>query len=127
MADPRIDDTRANDQSWNTPPPTASNLDDNERVIVLLAWGFLLAGIFTFFFGIVAAVVAYVKRNEASTLWRGHYDAVIRMFWIWFVLTIIGAPLTIIFIGYVPLAIAAVWTAAVGVVGFIKALENRPA
>jgi uncharacterized membrane protein len=49
------------------------------------------------------------------------------MFWIWLVLTCIGVPLTLILIGYVPLAVAAVWTAAVGVVGFIKVLESRPA
>ena len=96
-------------------------------MVVLLAWGFLLAGIFTFIFGIVAVVIAYAKRGDAPPLWQSHYSAVIRMFWIWLVLTCIGVPLTLILIGYIPLAIAAVWTAAVGVVGFIKALESRPA
>ena len=102
-------------------------VDDDERMVVLLAWGFLLAGIFTFVFGIVAVVIAYAKRGAAPPLWQSHYSAVIRMFWIWFVLTCIGVPLTLILIGYIPLAIAAVCTAAVGVVGFIKASERRPA
>ena len=128
MNDPRLSDgNQGGDQSWHPPPSPAPVADNDERMVVLLAWGFLLAGIFTFVFGIVAVVIAYAKRSAAPPLWQSHYSAVIRMFWIWLVLTCIGVPLTLILIGYIPLAIAAVWTAAVGVVGFIKALESRPA
>jgi hypothetical protein len=85
-------------------------------MVVLLSWGFLLACIFTFLFGIVAVVIACAKRS-----------AVIQLFWIRLVLTCTGVRLTLILIGYIPLAVAAIWTAAFGVVGFIKAPESRPA
>jgi uncharacterized membrane protein len=127
MTNPKLDDNSSANQSWGAQPPQAKAVDDDERMVVLLAWGFLLAGIFTFVFGIVAAAIAYAKRSDAPEIWHSHYSAVIRMFWIWLILTVIGVPLTIILIGYIPLAIAAIWTAAVGVVGFLKALESRPA
>ena len=128
MNNPRLsNDNHGGDQNWRTPPPQAAAGHDDDRMVVLLAWGFLLAGIFTLIFGLVAAVIAYMKCSSAPPVWQSHYNAVIRMFWIWFVLTIIGVPLTLVLVGYVPLAIAAIWTAAVGVVGFIKALESRPA
>ncbi|MEQ9126088.1 MAG: hypothetical protein RIM80_26385 [Alphaproteobacteria bacterium] len=96
--------------------------------MAMLAWALLLAGVLTFFVGIVAAIVAYAKRGAAPPLWQGHYDAVIRMFWIWLLLTIVGTPLILLLgLGYLVLAVAAVWTAAVGVRGLIRASENRPA
>lgn len=102
--------------------------DRDDRTMVLLAWALLLAGIVTFFAGLAAVVVAYVKRGDASDLWRSHYDGVVRMFWIWLLLTIVGTPLILLFgLGYLVLAVAAIWTAVVGVSGLFRASENRPA
>jgi len=70
----------------------------------------------------------FVKRGEATVLWRSHYDGVVRMFWIWLLLTIIGTPLILLFgLGYLILGVAAIWTAVVGVVGLFRAADNRPA
>lgn len=107
----------------------ASPEDDgrsDHRTMVLLTWALLLAGLFTFVAGIAAVIVAYAKRGDAGAPWRSHYDKAVQIFWIWLLLTLIGAPLTLVLVGYVVLAIAAIWTAAAGVVGLIRASENRP-
>ena len=42
MNDPRLSDgNQGSDQSWRTPPSPAPVVDDDERMVVLLAWGFL--------------------------------------------------------------------------------------
>ena len=106
--------------------------DPNEaRTMAMAAWALLLAGVVTFLPGLVAGIVVYAKRGSASQLWRGHFDAVIRMFWIWFWLTLIATVLIWTLIGIVVgwplLAVAIVWTAAVGVRGLVRAIESRPA
>ncbi len=112
------------------PPGCAARPDDGDeyRTMALVAWALLLAGLVTFIAGVAAVVVAYVKRGDAPTPWRSHYDATIRMFWIWFLLTLIGTPLIWLFgLGFIVLAVATVWTAVVGVGGLMRAAENRPA
>lgn len=92
----------------------------------MLSWALLLAGLITFFGALAGVIVAYVKRGDAPPLWRAHYDGVIQMFWIWLILSIIGAPLVLLFgLGFIILAIATIWTAVVGVLGLIRASENR--
>jgi len=130
MAQGRIEQD-GGDAEWRAAgrPLRPSGDDGSEdRTMAMLAWALLLAGVLTFFVGIVAAIVAYAKRGAAPPLWQGHYDAVIRMFWIWLLLTIVGTPLILLLgLGYLVLAVAAIWTAAVGVRGLIRASENRPA
>ena len=126
---PTLNDA-AQDADWRPtgePPPPNRDGKDDHRTMALLAWALLLAGVITFVAGPVAAIVAYAKRRDAPLLWRGHYDAVIRMFWIWLLLTVAGTPLMLVLVGYPILAIAAIWTAAIGVRGLIRASENRPA
>lgn len=137
MTDPNRPGETEPDASWNLPPdrapppnpeaaPGADHADrSDERTMALLAWALMLAGIVTFIAGIAAVIVAYVRRGDADPLWRSHYDGVVRMFWIWLVLTLIGAPLTLLLVGYPILAIAAIWTAAVGIRGLFRASENR--
>lgn len=100
---------------------------DEHRTMAMLAWALLLAGVVAFLPGLAAGIVAYVKRDGAPALWRGHYDRIIRMFWIWLILVMIGTPLVLILVGYAVLAVAAIWTAVVGVIGLIRAIENKPA
>ena len=67
---------------------------------------------------LAAVIVAYVKRGDAPPLWREHYTATIRMFWIWLILSIIGLPLILVFgLGFLVMAVATIWTAVVGVLG----------
>ena len=114
------------DQTPNGPTKSVTSGEDH-RTMAMLAWALLVAGVVTGIAALAGVLVAYVKRGDAPTLWRGHYDGVVRMFWIWLLLTIVGTPLILLFgLGYLILAVAAVWTAVVGVVGLFRASENRP-
>lgn len=106
---------------------TTANSAEDHRTMAMLAWALLAAGVVTGIAAFAAVLVAYVKRGDASPLWRGHYNGVVRMFWIWLLLTIVGTPLILLFgLGYLILAVAAIWTAVVSVVGLIRASENKP-
>ena len=101
---------------------------DDLRTMALLAWALMLAGVVTFLAALAGVVVAYAKRGAAPEPWRSHFDRVIRCFWIWLLLNIVGAPLILLFgLGYLVLAVAAIWLAATGVVCLVRAAENRPA
>lgn len=127
----RADNTSRADGGGNAQPPNAAPDGDqsaeDHRTMVMLSWALLIAGVITGFAALAAVIVAYVKRGGSPNLWRGHYDRVIRTFWIWVVLSIIGAPLILLFgLGFLILAAAAIYTVAVGVVGLSRAAESRP-
>lgn len=126
-----VQDRIEGDAAWRpddrAPPPPDGQDSNDERTMAMLAWALLLAGVVTFIAGVVAVIIAYARRGGAPDLWRGHYGAVIKMFWIWLLLLVIGTPLTLIVIGYAVLAVATIWTAVVGVRGLFRAAENKPA
>jgi len=106
---------------------TTARTREDHRTMAMLAWALLVAGVVTGIAAFAAVLVAYVKRDDAPELWRGHYDGVVRMFWIWLLLTVVGTPLILLFgLGYLFLATAAIWTAVVGVVGLFRASETKP-
>jgi uncharacterized membrane protein len=60
--------------------------------LAMIAYGLLFASIF--FAGapaLIAVVIAYSQRHEASPRVRSHYDFQIRVFWVAFVLTLAAA------------------------------------
>jgi uncharacterized membrane protein len=60
--------------------------------LAMIAYGLLFASIF--FAGapaLIAVVIAYSQRQEASPRVRSHYDFQIRIFWVAFVLTLAAA------------------------------------
>jgi uncharacterized membrane protein len=60
--------------------------------LAMIAYGLLFASIF--FAGapaLIAVVIAYSQRQEASPRVRSHYDFQIRVFWVAFVLTLAAA------------------------------------
>jgi uncharacterized membrane protein len=119
-------DAQYRENPGNGSPPLAPPAGDDYRTMAMIAWALLLAGLVKGFAGIAAVIVAYIKRDEAPPLWQSHYNATIRMFWIWAILSIIGGPLILLFgLGFIVLAVATIWTAVVGVLGLVPAAENR--
>jgi|GEM_PF-1692815 len=127
IADGRSDaEWRTQNSDANSGAETAGGQD--QRTMALLGWALMLAGVVTFFAAVAAVIVAYVNRGNAPQPWRSHFDKIIGSFWIWLILNILGAPLILLFgLGYVVLAIAAIWLAVVGVVNLFRAADNRPA
>jgi len=65
---------------------------------------------------VIAVVIAYVTRDDADDWLQSHYSFIIRTFWIgllfvfsaW-LLTIIGAILTVVLVGYIVIPLAALF------------------
>lgn len=77
--------------------------------------------------GIVGVVIAYLQRGEAVGTWReSHYTWLIRTFWIWLVVVIIGLILTFVFIGFVVLFALFIWFIIRIVKGWIAYDKQQP-
>lgn len=82
---------------------------DSDKVLALIGYGLLISGVF---FGgvtaLVALILAYVQRGQADPRIREHYGFQITVFWVGFVLFLVGG-------------VALVW--AIAVIG-IEAAAN---
>jgi uncharacterized membrane protein len=111
-------------------PPYAPDRPDLEslRTIVLVIYGLyavgiLLAGVAT----LIGIVLAYVKRDDArGTVYESHFRWAISTFWISLLITVIGAITTLILVGWLIIAVGAVWYIYRIVKGWLRANERRP-
>jgi len=100
-------------------------------VIALASSGFPLIAPLTGLVGIIALIIAYVKRGEAQGTWlASHYRWLIRTFWFSLLLGCIGALVFITLIG-IPIAFAiwiatTVWVIYRLIRGFILFQESKP-
>lgn len=73
-------------------PQREASRGETAENLAMVAYGLLFASIF--FAGapaLIAVVIAYSQRREASPRIRSHYDFQIRIFWVAFVLTLAAA------------------------------------
>lgn len=109
------------------PPLAANQQEEDLRTLTLIAYGCMagsfVAGITMF----VAVIIAYVKRGEAAgTIYEGHFNAIIKTFWIGFILGVIGVLTSVIFIGLFILLGTFIYVLYKTVTGLIKAIERKP-
>ena len=116
-----------------TPDPTrhrgdiaepASGVNKPILTAIAMLVGVFSGGITT----LVGGIMAYVFRGEVSPeSWEhSHYAYHIRTFWGSVILGIVGVVLTLILIGFVVLALAALWIIARSVTALMKANERQP-
>ncbi|MCF4166904.1 hypothetical protein L2U69_14725 [Zavarzinia compransoris] len=111
----------------NDPLPNPRTREDELRGFALAAHICMGAGFINGITFVVAVVIAYIKRGEAEgTIYRSHFDAVIKTFWLSLLFGIIGAVATVILIGFVVLAAVAVYVIYRVVIGIVRALDRRP-
>ncbi len=81
-----------------------------DRIPLFVALAFW-AGLFTGGLGsLVGVVLAYMKREELDGTWgESILTYFIRTFWVGLALSIVGTLLAIVLIGYLVLAVLAVW------------------
>lgn len=86
-----------------TSTASADRAADTARNLALVNYGLLFAAIF--FAGVpalIAVIIAYAQRDEASPTLRSHHDFQIRIFWVAFALTLaagicfLGATISVI-------------------------------
>lgn len=75
---------------------------------------------------IAAAILAYVKRDDADAVIASHLEFQIRTFWIGLAALIVGLALLWIVIGALVLFALGVWWLLRNVVGLIRLLEGKP-
>ena len=94
----------------------------NANIIYILYLVSILVG----FTSIVGVVMAYLNRGQAADWVRSHYTFQIYTFWIGLLLMVIGAVLSIILIGWLILACAAVWWIIRCIKGMQWLSKNEP-
>ena len=94
----------------------------------MIVWGLYIASYFTAFITmIVGVIIAYVKRDElAGTPFESHMTSAIRTFWISLIGGVVGVVLMIVGIGFIILAVLAVWQIFRVIRGMVRAVDGRP-
>ena len=96
------------------------------KSMVLTVYILYVCAYFTLVTGIVGAVIAYVKKDNANEKWlNDHFIWQINTFWVWFIVGIIGAILCFVLIGFVIIGIVFVWSIYRVVKGCIRYSEQR--
>lgn len=108
--------------------PTSTKNGDNLRTISLVAYGCLAVAPFLGgLSAIVAVVLAYLKRREASgTIYQSHMSWIIVTFWIGLLITVIGIATSVFFVGMFILIGGGIWWLYRVIRGGLAAIEGKP-
>lgn len=115
------------------PPPPARGpaapepgpLDPGPSNIQLI-YIFYLLGFVVAITHLIAVVMAYVSRGKGEAWLDTHYTYQIRTFWIGLLYGIISAVLMLVFIGFVMMALVAVWVVLRCIKGLQAASRREP-
>jgi len=85
------------------------------------------AGFFVGITWIAAIVIDYVKRDDARGTWlESHYRWQIRTFWWGLLWAVIGSITVLVLVGWLVLAVTAIWIVYRIAKGWLYLSENRP-
>ncbi|MFT3664412.1 DUF4870 family protein [Piscinibacter sp.] len=108
------------------PAPDAAKLESLKQltmIIYILQAASFVVGITA----IVAVVVNYVKRDETrGTIYESHFNWQIRTFWWGLLWSIVGFATVVVLVGFVILALDAVWIIYRIVKGFLSWNDGKP-
>ncbi|QUX90682.1 hypothetical protein CYL31_04370 [Marinomonas sp. A3A] len=100
--------------------------EENAKSNVVIAYIFMLLGVFTGVFWLIGAIWAMVKADEArGTFFEDHYANIISTFWWGIFWSVIGVILAFFFIGYIVLFGVWVWSIFRMVKGIARATSNQ--
>ncbi|MGO3740039.1 hypothetical protein KDW99_04145 [Marinomonas rhizomae] len=100
--------------------------EENAKSNVVIAYIFMLLGIFTGVFWFIGAIWAMVKADEArGTLFEDHYANIIGTFWWGIFWSVVGVILAFFFIGYIVLLGVWIWSIFRMVKGIARATSNQ--
>ncbi len=110
----------------NKPPRSLTRREEEAKSHVVIAYIFMLLGIFTGVFWLIGAIWAMVKVSDArGTFFEGHYRNIISTFWWGILWSIVGLILTLFFVGYLVLLGVWIWSIVRMVKGVAKATSNQ--
>src|SRR5690606_15303408 len=97
-----------------------------QRNWALAVYVLYLLGTITGVTALIGVIMAHMKVNEASPLWRSHFAFQIRTFWWGLLLGIVFGVLTLVLIGILLLVALGIWFIARSVVGLVKTVNGEP-
>ncbi|AFK54324.1 DUF4870 family protein [Tistrella mobilis] len=97
------------------------------EVMLTVTYGLHLLGMLTALPLVVASIIAHVRffMLDTETTERAHYRYLVETFWFGVIANIIGAALTVIFIGFVVLGITWIWMVWRFVRGWLRMREGQ--
>lgn len=102
-------------------------VQSDQKTLVVICYVLMVLEIVNGFTAIIGVIIAHLKRGSSGgTVWRGHYDNLITVFWVGLVVFVIGWLLMLVLIGFVVLGILAIWYLYRTIRGLILASEARP-
>lgn len=111
--------------STDSAPQTSPRDESGDRILgivnYVLAFVALTSGITL----LIAAVLAYVRKEQASPWLKSHFEYQIATFWYALAFTVVGVLTSIILIGFLILFVGWVWLLIRAAVGIIRLIDGR--
>lgn len=108
------------------PNPSLTPQEENAKSNVVVAYIFMLLGIFTGVFWLIGAFWTMAKAGESTgTRFEDHYSNIVNTFWWGIFWAVIGVLLAIFLIGYLILLGIWLWSIFRMVKGIGRALSNQ--
>ncbi len=96
------------------------------RTITLVVYGLLAASLFLPLTALIGVIINYVKRPDLAGTWlASHCQWQIRTFWVALAGGVAGFLLLFVVIGWLVLAVTAIWFIYRIVFGVLRVLDNR--
>lgn len=106
---------------------TLTSQDDTAKTNALIAYGLMVAGLFTGVLWIVGAIWAMVKKSDAQgTVFEDHYTNITKTFWWGLGLSILGFILAFVVVGYFVLLAVWIWSIYRVIKGLARITSNKP-
>lgn len=113
-------------QETTSTPQTLSSKDNAAKTNALIAYAFMVIGVFTGIFWIVGAIWAMVKKADAQgTIFEDHYSNIIKTFWWGIALSIVGFILAFVVVGYIIMLAVWIWSIVKIVKGIARITSNK--
>jgi uncharacterized membrane protein len=101
--------------------------EKNLKTAATVVYALQAAGFFVGITWIAAIVIDYVKRDDARGTWlESHYRWQIRTFWWGLLWAVIGSITVLVLVGWLVLAVTAIWIVYRIAKGWLYLSENRP-
>jgi uncharacterized membrane protein len=110
----------------NAAAPSAAVIGDGGKQLAFVVYVLYLVGFFIGLTSLVGVIIAHMKYSEANDVYKSHFQYQIRTFWFGLLTVVVGAALSMVFIGYLVLLWWLVWTLVRCIKGMIRQSDGRP-
>lgn len=110
--------------------PVISDSDKNmvlsDKNTALIVYILYFCGFFLVLPALAGVIIAHIKADDASALYRSHFTYQIRTFWFGLLTLFVGVVLSLVLVGVLVLAWWFLWTLIRCIKGAIRLSEERP-